>query len=640
VKKDNLNSLALKFVIFALIILMLTRIVIFFSYGNNFDLTELLNAFWLGFRFDLKLISTVLLPLYIVWILTLKRLSYKFFDYFLLLILLIITTFSFVNFGYYKFFGNEFDTLFLGIINDGTNEVVKSIVSVDFLVVLILLIVVFLVFITYLWKRVKIKIVNESILFYIVTIIILAFFARGSLGTFPLGKKTINSVDNTFLSNALFNPIWQLYYAYEDLKLNRLTTPEKVLKRYKLNSYQELYKKAGFNEKNPLKSTTKKDDFLEQNRPNIIFVLMESWSSYIALFNNKENNVLGNFAKHAQDDYIFYRFFSNGYGTNPTIEELLLNSPVKDLSQSKGKNTKFSLFTLNPFIQNGYKSIFLSGGSSSWRNHNRFWKTQGFDSYIGRASIENYFNTTCNNTWGVYDELLFKYLKEVIFQKSNKPFFAFVLTTNNHPPVELPKSFKMPKIDLSYYGLSNDNTNKKIRLGAYNYQTNVLGDFLTWLKDSKYKDNTIVVATGDHIIKGFKDYALPKEQFYKYGVPLYLYIPKKFDKLKSIDKNIVGSHNDIFPTLYNLALSNTSYYSFGTSLMQKNIDSFGWNEQDQYIFYNGVSDTKHLYSWDNNLTLNSKDKILDEQKLEKIKKQRYKNILIEYLLNLEFKNSK
>ena len=636
-KKESLNALFLKFFIIVLIILFFTRVAIFFSFGSGFKTNELINAFWLGFRFDLKLIATALLPALLIYILSFKKIPVKFIDIYLQTILVVIVIFSFINYGYYEFFNQPFNAIFFGIVNDGTKEVLKSIVSNKRMLLLAFLAIV-TAYVTVRLFRKKYFFIKDTPVSFIVSFILLIFLARGSLGTFPLSKKTINSVDNKFLSQALLNPIWQLYYAYGDLKLNRLTSPKKVLKRYKIKSYEELLQKAGFNARNPLLVATKKDAFLEKNRPNIVFVLMESWSSYIALFNAKDNDVLGSFAKHAKQDYFFLKFFSNAYGTNPTIEALLLNSPVKDLSQSKGKDTKFSLFALKPYIEKGYKTFFISGGSSSWRNHNDFWTKQGFDRYIGRASIEEYFKTRCDNTWGVYDELLFKYIEQNLFNNGNEPFFAFVLTTNNHPPVELPKNFKMPKINLNYYGLSNDDEEKKIRLGAYHYQTNALGEFLTWLKHSKYKDNTIVVATGDHIIKGFKDYKLPKELFYKYAVPLYLYVPQKYDKLKNIDTNIVGSHNDIFPTLYHLTLSQATYYNFGTPLMQKDKETFGWNEYKRYIFYSGVSDGKKLYGWDKNLTV-KKEIMLNKMQKKRIIEQKYKNILIEYLLNDEVKNS-
>jgi len=87
------------------------------------------------------------------------------------------------------------------------------------------------------------------------------------------------------------------------------------------------------------------------------------------------------------------------------------------------------------------------------------------------VTIEKHFNTTCDNTWGVYENLLFNYLKSTLKNKGKKPTFTFVLTTNNHSPVELPQDFKVPKLNLKYYGLSDDEEDKKEILNGYYYQT-------------------------------------------------------------------------------------------------------------------------------------------------------------------------
>jgi hypothetical protein len=56
-----------------------------------------------------------------------------------------------------------------------------------------------------------------------------------------------------------------------------------------------------------------------------------------------------------------------------------------------------------------------------------------------------------------------------------------------------------------------------------------------------------------------------EESFSKYKVPLYFYIPESL-KPNKYDENKVAGHEDVMTTLYQLALSNTSFYSFGDDL--------------------------------------------------------------------------
>ncbi len=57
----------------------------------------------------------------------------------------------------------------------------------------------------------------------------------------------------------------------------------------------------------------------------------------------------------------------------------------------------------------------------------------------------------------------------------------------------------------------------------------------------------------------------------KRGVPLLLYVPKKYLKKSKINNQLFGSHKDIFPTLFNLALSKAEYVKSGNNLLDLNI---------------------------------------------------------------------
>lgn len=56
---------------------------------------------------------------------------------------------------------------------------------------------------------------------------------------------------------------------------------------------------------------------------------------------------------------------------------------------------------------------------------------------------------------------------------------------------------------------------------------------------------------------------LNSQKAFAYSVPFYLYIPKDLQDNIYYDKDRVGSHKDIFPTLYALSLNNVKYLSVG-----------------------------------------------------------------------------
>jgi phosphoglycerol transferase MdoB-like AlkP superfamily enzyme len=642
-------------------LLIVYRIVILsvFAQDESYGFSELLSATWTSFRFDLKLIATLLLIfVYAPALLILRFTSYKivsFIRFCLFAVFVIITLLCFTSFGYYLFFGNAIDVLILGIVYDGTQEVISSIFGDTRLVTILIVSGIFIVISSYIFVKnsgservVQTPWKHYASLFFV--IVLLVVLARGSFSTFPLSRKVANTTDNAFLNSLTLGPFWNLYYAYRDHQENdfKLTT-KKILQMAKVANFDQLKKEAGYTTTNKLRVKTPKNEFLEKHPPHVIFVQQEGWSTQIALAHSEKNNILGAFAQHAKEDYLYKSFFSNAYGTSPTINNLLLNSPISGLSQSRASQVHFTTSSVLPFKENGYSINFLSGGSSSWRNHNQFWPRQGFDKYIGRVTIEDFYNYKCDNPWGVYEEYTYKYLQKLLVEniESGKPSFTFVLTTNNHGPIMLPPEFKKPKFDLEALGFDSNDEQHYTQLLGYMYQTDAFGKFLTWLKNSKYKDDVIVVATGDHILKGYDNYNSRKKEYLKYAVLTYFYLPKKYDRLREIPKDIVGSHNDLFPTLYELALSKTEYYNFGQPIMYKTKKgAYGWHEREIFLFEDGVvSNNKKLYKWANKskeerVYLENTPKPISPFQNDVIEKTKKQILLKKYILLQEYEASK
>ena len=242
------------------------------------------------------------------------------------------------------------------------------------------------------------------------------------------------------------------------------------------------------------------------------------------------------------------------------------------------------------------------------------------------------FGANSDNPWGVFESDMFGFSKQVLAE-SGSPSFSFLLTTNNHPPIVLPNDFQSPNYDLSLFdaGLGKD---IGLMLDGYYYQSDEFGKFMTWLKSSEFANNTIVVATGDHVLKGFANYNSVKHDFFKYAVPLYLYIPEKYQQ--PINANTVGSHLDIFPTLFELSLSREKYFSFGQTLMDKTKDNaYGFNKSFGYhvIFPEGVAAGKSVNEWDGNRKLLQHEPVEQSLGQQVIMRQlQYKEAVAKYLL--------
>ncbi len=656
----DLLTVSLAFALLALLLLILERVTKLLGFGDPAELADALgfmdDLFLRGLRFDLKLLAStllmpwLLLPLMLILPERVVRLGGS---VFLVLALAVMLWLGLTDIGYFAWYHKPIDVLIFGLLEDDTRAVFATMLSKPWIPALFALFFLLLLamikgFVAlFRWLRGRIQPVPVAPVVWLAGVLVLGVLARGSLDGFPLQRKHASVSDNAFINSLVMNGVFDLYYAWRDHGVNSAALFQRdTLKAYGLESEQELLRKAGYDDGHPLIRRSRAPAL---KRPvHVVFVQMEGWSAEIARLDGPENQVLGHFRRHAAEDHFFLRFLATTYGTNPTIESLLLDAPVTPLSQSVARQTRFRMSHVRPFKRQGYDSLFLSGGYASWRNHDRFWPLQGFDRYLGRSEIERRFQVDASdNPWGVYDRYVFEYLEQELQQADarGKPLFSFVLTTNNHPPVRLPKDYERPPLKPSLWGFDDDDEEKLSTLSGYHYQTDQLGRFLDWLKASPLKDRVIVVATGDHPLRTFVDRSAVRDRFLRYAVPAYWYVPPALDRLKGVDTDLPASHNDLFPTLYELALPDAEYYAFGTPLMEKRRPTaIGRGAHQQYLIDEGMIDGRsdRLYRWADREpgVLETRAEPLDARQRRLLEQARYRRILREYLLVQDYRTAR
>ena len=162
---------------------------------------------------------------------------------------------------------------------------------------------------------------------------------------------------------------------------------------------------------------------------------------------------------------------------------------------------------------------------------------------------------------------MFDHLWNRLYSAGNKPQFLFGMTTTNHTPYELPSDYKPLPIQLSrkskQYMIADEALAVK-NFSAFQYACDCLGRFIKKVRTSPLGENTIIVATGDHTIRQILQF--PQERIHwSYATPIIMYVPSKYAK-GSPDTSVWCGHKDIFPTIFNLALSNQTYYGTGNNL--------------------------------------------------------------------------
>ena len=592
-----------------LTIMSAVRIFIFINHNthNIQNYPDLLSALWLGFRLDASILAYAMalptLYLLFLWISraswVIKR-SYRVIRYYLFIMLTLISIMLITDIAYFSFFSEHITLMIFGIIDDDTKalfEIAKKNYNLPLITFGILIYLSGLYkFIDYLFKRrptpsLKTTPFLIQIGFFFILVALIALVGRGSIGIFPLAKNIADVSDNPLINKLPKNGVYAMIDAYKQYSKSKDGSYDLI----KMSGYKgkieeafSLHVREEINKENLLLNlikTTPKNTYLEKNPPHVVVIMVESFGLPILKYQSEEFDILRRLKKHFDEDTLFTNFISASNGTIVSLEPLLLNITARPQStsfaQSKYLNTFFIEASARVYQNAGYESSFVYGGDLSWRNVGSFMSRQGFKYTYGKAAISKALHVKSKDAyhdWGIYDKYTYDFVYEKL-KNAKKPQFIFVLTTNNHPPYAISKEYTSKELHFSKElneHITGDKDLAKKRFQDYQYALDMAGRFMDKIKDSSLAQNSVVAITADNnTVEGIMHYDNYYDETKK--IPFYLYLPKSL-YIKDINTSTAGSHKDIFPTLYNLTLSNQAYISIGTNLRDKQTLHCGFND--------------------------------------------------------------
>lgn len=529
--------------------------------------SDVLLGFARGVRFDAKWSAIVLFPALalllvgLIFPLSKRALFCRVSGILAILGASLLFLLGLVNFGFFGFYGSPINSLVFGLVQDDTWAIIVSIVKDWPVVRYSLALVVFVGILLFLRKKILRREAAQlfahnrtDFVWILLCTLLFGLLARGSFGTFPLRQMDLNATTNFFINQAVNNGAQALYDANKERRQQDIgKNPLRGLQTLGFKTKEEAEKL--FTPK-PVTAT------VEKRLPHIVLVVMEAmgrdlFESYIP----GVNDTLGAFAQVKERGDLFLNSLSIQNGTFPSLEGILFNTPISPISQSRYGYRPFSFSLIREFKEAGYKTMFLSSGTSVWRNVDANFPKQGFDAVLGLEHIKaRYGNEIETGTWGVPDAYMFKFAQEKLLEaeKEGRPLFLVCLSTTNHPPYKTPQGYKVNPV--SYEALPTWKTHDKgvalSILETYQYAADALGHFI---QDAPQDlgDKTIFVATGDHNTRTIFEYPDSARLDHQFGVPLFFLVPDAWRPGVPDTKRWTG-HWDIFPTLRELVLKRPS----------------------------------------------------------------------------------
>jgi phosphoglycerol transferase MdoB-like AlkP superfamily enzyme len=535
---------------------------------------ELPVALLMGLRFDLKMsaIATLLLFPLLGWRWRMSAVLIKVWASLFALL-------AVINFYYYGFYKLPIDSVIFGLADDDTVAVLHTIWQ-DFPMLQIAVVLALAIWsanaaalrvgqcalqwLQQHWVR------AWHLLLIPVLLILVLMVGKGTLKGMALQLDNITATSKPFLNNVIPNGVTALYNAWDAYRTSTDIGEEDTgLKVFGFDSYQSAARAVGITATTPegVRRAMLASGRNQLNGKNLVFFQMESWSAEPFKYQSKDMDVLAGLKDKLHNAWLFDNFDSAHNGTHPALEAILFNTPVTPITNGKYRHIKLDWGVSFAMKKAGYDTLFVTSGQSGWRELNRVLLIQSFDEVIDAATLRAKYPGADGGIWGVWDAYMFRYIEERLAQQpKGRPLFIYAMSTTNHPPYELPSDYNAFPFDINKWPGDKGSEHLIPNLQTYRYANDELADFVTAVERSPAAARTVVAATGDHNVRTFGQYATPESQVLRQQVPFVVWGAGKLTCPNALHQ--VGSHLDMFPTLFSLLGIHEGYMVTGRDLAE------------------------------------------------------------------------
>ncbi|TWV12493.1 sulfatase-like hydrolase/transferase [Bacteroidaceae bacterium HV4-6-C5C] len=591
--RERLLGLLKTYLLFVVIFVIQKPLFIFYysSMYTGLSAMDILQVMWHGLPLDLSLagyFSVIPGFLFLASSCALSDVLRKIWNIYYLILSILLSMIFTIDLALYEYWGFRLDATplfyFFSSPKDAIASVSLSVVFVGIGVMLVYAGVLYLIFYFVqrsIWRGLKLPfhyLKVAGILLLVTGLLFIPIRGGFTVSTMNVGKVYFSS--NQRLNHAAINPVFSLMES-----LAKQTDFSKQYRFMESAQADKLIKKML--DPAVLDSTAVVPDTLHTvlfntKRPNVIFVIMESFSSKLMKSLGGEPNVAVNLDTLAQEGVLFTNFYANSFRTDRGVVAVLSGYPAQPTtSLMKYPHKIQSVPSIAGSLKKaGYRTKYYYGGDADFTNMRSYVITSGFDELISDVDFPV---SERLSKWGVHDHLVFKRLLQDLNAESTassklagaakRPFFKVVQTSSSHEPFEVP-----------YRRLTNK------RLNAFAYTDSCVGDFVRHFRRLPQWKNTVIILVPDHL--GAYPEHIDNLSIERYQIPLIL-IGGAVREPKHIP--VYGSQHDIAATLLaQLALPH-SMFTFSKDMLNPLSphfafftvpDAFGMATLDNRVMYN------------------------------------------------------
>lgn len=415
---------------------------------------------------------------------------------------------------------------------------------------------------------IKLKIITPFVVSFVLVII-----ARGGFQRVPINRNQIFYSSHSVLNYAALNSFWN----FADIFLNPIPPQHNPYVFFDHEKANHL-----LHEMHQTKPDSVEKIF-NTNRPNIIVVMLESWSADVIECLGGEKGITPKFCNLKNEGLFFDKCYATGDRTEQGMLAVLSAYPAQPISSIIKEFGKFDKLPnlYKVMNENNYHTSYYNGGRLQFDNIEAYLRAAGVKTMVG----EDDFTINKRTNWGAYDEETFaKHLTDL--KQTPQPFFSVLSTMTTHEwfDAAIPQIFKgdIEKLNDGYRN-------------TMHYADSCLYAYIQEAKKQDWYKNTVFVILADHACKFPKGRNIYEVE--RHHIPMLVCggaLNKEW--VGKTNSNVI-SHTDIAATLLGQMDIANKQFKRSKNILAKQAPHFAY-----YAFDNGfglVTDT-HQIIYDHN----------------------------------------
>lgn len=575
----------LKYILFWLIYFWLSKLIFLlfnFNLTSSLSYVELQKIFILGTKLDLSMSSYLtVLPgiMFAISIFFSSKTNHTILKTYTIIILAIATFLNIIDLGLYPHWGTRVGISAFDYLHD-PKGMIANIIWKDAFLAMILAIFYMVLFIWIFNRLYKVNHKRLSLKHWYITPVMLFLTAclilpiRGGLGTSPINQSSVSFSNKLYVNHSASNYLWNFFQTVD--QRNKMKNP--------CNYYEGDEARHIFNlvEKQRIFSDSVFIHRKENVAPNVLLIILESFSNKVISSLGGEYNVCPNLDTICSESVIFPEFYASGNRSDRGMSALLAAYPSllsTSIIRFPDKSDQMPMIS-DYFNRNNYETSFYYGGDINFYNMKSIVLQGDYDEIVAQDDFPSKLQNL--SKWGVPDGFLFDRVLADMSHKG-KPFFTVAYTLSSHPPYDVPVQ------------IISGQSNESKYLNSVAYTDSCLGEFIRALKNTGDWDNTLVVITADHgaLYPGPTEIIEPAT----YRIPL-IWTGGLIKNCGIINR--LGGQSDLMPTLVRQLGGQPDSLLFGHDLFSSPSYAFymtdnGWgyiSEEGTYYFDQTTRDFK------------------------------------------------